>query len=88
MAKAKDQSVSVSVKQSSRAAHPGDDERRPDVVIADALCRISDAMEELSKGPLKKSTIEILVQRASGAPMGTVRNVLSSLESLKKLYLK
>jgi hypothetical protein len=60
----------------------------PDHVIADHVRRISEAMEKLDRGPLKRNAIVTLVHAHTGVRKNLIIAVLNCLGELRSIYLK
>ncbi len=62
------------------------DEEVPREILADAIVKIGEGFERLSKSGLNRRAIVVLVRDASGVTKGDVHKVLDALENLRGLY--
>lgn len=60
----------------------------PDVVIAEHIRQIADAMDRFNKGPLKREVLVLLIQNWSKVGKRDIENVLTCIAQLKAIYLK
>jgi hypothetical protein len=60
----------------------------PIEVIAKAILDLSKGMEKLNNTPIRRRVILLLLNDATGLPMGTIDKVLTALPYLKRDYLK
>lgn len=66
------------------------DEAKPvDVeILAEAIIKVSDGFAMMQRSRVKERVILLLIQDASGVPLGTVSKVLKAAADLKKMYIK
>ena len=57
-------------------------------ILAEAIVRISTAIQALSKSGLNREAIIVLVKDRTGLPKKTIDLVLNSLEQLKRHYCR
>lgn len=55
--------------------------------IAETITNLADAVRGLSKGPLNKKALIVLLAHASQRSQAEVKNMLDAIESLDKNYL-
>jgi hypothetical protein len=60
----------------------------PDEILAAAIIKISEAMDRLNRGPLKRDTIVLLIHDHTKIARRDIGAVLNTLDSLQRIYLK
>jgi len=77
--KAKTQQITVKVKEENP---------EPFEIIAQSVIDLSEAFKKIEAGPLKRRTVVLLLQDATGLPQRDINKILDAAPKLKDWYVK